>query len=331
VEKRSTSRDVAHRAGVSQSTVSFVYTGREGISEATRERVLLAAAELNYRPNLAARAMRTQRTGRLAVVIPISAVNPLSMLRGAMAAAEESGYVVEVVSLPDDADERAQRLSDLIDTRQHEGVLSFTPLPQRMPDPSGGGGPVVLSVSEFDEDMHVTGALTDAQPMVEIIERLAELGNRRFLHITGPLDFPAAVARRDAYLETVQRLDLESIGVVEGDWTSETGMAIVASLPDDAVPLAVIAPNDNVAIGAMRSAALRGWSMPGDMSVTGWDDNGVSAFLVPSLTTVVQDRRALGEYSMRRLITTVRGETPPERPTDLQRVIWRESIGAPRA
>src|SRR5690606_28464020 len=122
---------------------SFVYTGREGISEATRERVLLAAAELNYRPNLAARAMRTQRTGRLAVVIPISAVNPLSMLRGAMAAAEERGYVVEVVSLPDDADERAQRLSDLIDTRQHEGVLSFTPLPQRMPDPSDGGGPVV--------------------------------------------------------------------------------------------------------------------------------------------------------------------------------------------
>src|SRR5690606_18204912 len=123
---------------------------------------------------------------------------------------------------------------------------SFTPLPQRMPDPSGGGGPLVLSVSEFDEDMHVTGALTDAQPMVEIIERLAELGNRRFLHITGPLDFPAAVARRDAYLETVQRLGLESIGVAEGDWTSETGMAIVASLPDDAVPLAVIAPNDNV-------------------------------------------------------------------------------------
>ena len=67
------------------------------------------------------------------------------------------------------------------------------------------------------------------------------------------------------------------------------------------------------------------------MSITGWDDNGVSAFLVPSLTTVVQDRRALGEYSMRRLITTVRGEAPPERPTDLQRVIWRESIGAPRA
>ncbi|HZU93234.1 MAG TPA: LacI family DNA-binding transcriptional regulator, partial [Microbacterium sp.] len=62
MQKRPTSRDVARLAGVSQSTVSFVYTGRDGVAPATRDRVLQAASELNYRPNLAARAMRTQRT-----------------------------------------------------------------------------------------------------------------------------------------------------------------------------------------------------------------------------------------------------------------------------
>ncbi|MFY9713642.1 MAG: LacI family DNA-binding transcriptional regulator [Microbacterium sp.] len=329
MDQRPTSRDVARLAGVSQSTVSFVYTGRDGISDATRERVLSAAATLNYRPNLAARAMRTRRTGRLAVVIPVGALSPFSLLRGATSAAEEAGYVVEVVSLPDDPVERTSRLAELIDGRQHEGFLSFTPLPA--PPGSGDGAPVVLSVSEFDDMMHVTGELTDAQPIVEMMERLVGLGHRRFLHVTGPLDFPAAVARRDAYVATVERLGLESLGVIEGDWSGRVGLDAVGSLPDSALPLALIAPNDYVAAGAIRAATLRGWSVPGDMSVTGWDDIGMSALLVPSLTSVVQDRERLGDYSMRRLIAALRKETPPERPTDFHRVVWRESIGAPRA
>ncbi len=172
--------------------------------------------------------------------------------------------------------------------------------------------------------------LTDAQPIAVMMERLVELGHRRFLHITGPLDFPAAFARRDAYLATVERLGLESLDAVEGEWSGEIGMAVVRALPDEARPFALIAANDYVAAGAIRAATLRGWSLPGDMSVTGWDDVGLSAFLVPSLTSVVQDRERLGEYSMRRLIAAVRGEAPPERPTDLHRIIWRESVGAPR-
>lgn len=331
MSKRPTSRDVARVAGVSQSTVSFVFTGRAGISEATRERVLRAASDLKYRPNLAARSMRTNRTGRLAVVIPVSAMNPLSMLRGATAAAEEAGYVVEVVSLPDDPVARASRLDELIDSRQHEGFLSFTRLPSGVSEVRDEDDPVVLSLTEFDENMHMAGELTDAQPIIELMERLVALGHRRFLHITGALDYPSAVARRDAYLATVERLGVESLGVVEGDWSGEHGMRVVDSLSGEVLPLALIAPNDYVAAGVIRAATLRGWSMPGDLSVTGWDDLGTSPFLVPSLTSVVQDRWRLGEYSMRQLVAALRGEPQPERPTDLQRVVWRESIGAPSA
>lgn len=331
MQKRPTSRDVARLAGVSQSTVSFVYTGRDGVAPATRERVLQAASELNYRPNLAARAMRTQRTGRLAVVFPVSAPNPLSMLRGATLAAEKAGYVLEILSLPDNRDERAERVEELIDGGQYEGFLSFTPLPQRILNLSREAGPVVLWASAFDDEMHATGVFTEAQPIVVMMERLVELGHRRFLHITGPLDFPSAVARRDAYLATVERLGLDSIAVIEGDWTSEVGLEVVRSLPEKTAPFALIAPNDSVAIGAMRAARLRGWSMPGDMSITGWDDIGTSAFLVPSLTSVVQDRALVGEHSMGRLIAAVRGEEEPEKPGEVHRVVWRESIGAPSA
>ena len=324
---RPTSRDVARLAGVSQSTVSFVLTGRPGISDATRERVLSVAADLNYHPNLAARSMRTRRSGRLAVVMPISALHDSSILEGAAAAAQEAGYVLEIVSLPRPPVERDLRIDELIESGQYEGILSFTPIARSATDEDDRT--VVLPLEEFDDEMHMTGELVDAHPVVELMEQLVELGHRRFLHIAGPLNFPSAAARRDAYLTTIERLGLDSMGVYEGDWSGEAGYRAVQELPDDAVPLAVIAANDVVATGAMRAAALRGWAMPGQMSITGWDDAAASAFLVPSLTSVVQDRVRLGDYAMRRLVAAVRGEPAPEPAVGYQRILWRESIGAP--
>lgn len=327
MEKRPTSHDVAHRAGVSQSTVSFVFTGRTGISEATRQKVLRAATELNYRPNLAARSMRTQRTGRLAVVVPIATMNPLTLLSGAVSAARDEGYVVEVVSLPEQIEARAERLSEVVDSGQYEGVLSFTPVPEV---DTTATATVVLAVGEFDEAMHMTGEFTDSRPIVEMIEHLAALGHRRFLHIAGDEDFPSARARRAAYLATVERLGLRSLGVVDGDWSGGSGETAIAALPDDAPPLAVIAANDVIAAGAIRAATRRGWRLPDDVAVTGWDDLHQSAFLVPSLTSVAQDRERLGAYSMQRLIAAVRGGDEPERPTDLLTVVWRESTESPQ-
>jgi DNA-binding LacI/PurR family transcriptional regulator len=327
MEKRPTSHDVAHLAGVSQSTVSFVFTGRPGISEATREKVLRAASALHYRPNLAARSMRTQRTGRLAVVVPVATLNPLTLLSGAIAAARDDGYVVEVVSLPDEPGARDERLAEVVDSGQYEGVLSFTPLPAL----DSTEGTVVLPVGELDDAMHMTGAFTDSRPIAAMIEHLAAQGHRRFLHIAGPADFPSAQSRRRAYLDTVARLGLESIGVVDGDWSGDSGADAIDALPSDAPPLAVIAANDLVATGAIRAATRRGWRLPADVAVTGWDDHSQSAFLVPALTTVSQDRERLGAWSMQRLIAAVRGREAPDRPDDLLTVVWRESTDSPQS
>lgn len=326
--KRPTSHDVARRAGVSQSTVSFVFTGRNGISEATRERVLKAAAELNYRPNLAARSMRTQRTGRIAVAIPVSGLNLFPVLEGAATEAREAGYVVEVVSLSSSQEERGGELTALVDSGDFEGILSFTPM--HVPRTASAASTVVLSLSEFDEEMHATGAFSDARPVAEMMERLVELGHRRFLHVAGPSAFPAAVARRDAYLAAVERLGVESLGVVGGDWSGITANRCVSELPDGAPPLAIIAANDVLAAGAIRGAITRGWSVPGDVSVTGWDDLTMSAHFIPSLTTVFQDRQRLGSHSMRRLLAAIRGEDVPAQEASLQRVVWRESVAPPR-
>lgn len=353
MSRRPTSRDVAQRAGVSQSTVSFVLTGRPGISAATREKVLQAAAELNYRPNRAARSMRTRRSGRLAVIIPDAGYSPGGVLRGATAMAQEHGYVLEVVGLPVDPSQRRDRLEELVASGDYEGVLAFTPLGPAAPAVPEDG-PVLLLLAEFDESLHATGVLTDAGPVVEIMEHLVRLGHRRFLHIAGRLDFPSAVARREAYLAQIARHGVEDLGVRPSRWDAASGFAAIESLPASAPPLAVIAGNDVIATGAIRAAVLRGWSIPGDMSITGWDDRDTSAYLVPSLTTVRDDRELLGSRSMLRLIEAVRrrADPPPDAagtepgpatgidpPADapassppsgiLQTVIWRESVGPP--
>ena len=329
--KRPTSRDVAARAGVSQSTVSFVFTGKSGISSATKARVLKAATELHYRPNLAARSMRTRQTGRIAVAITTeSLLYSAALLEGATAVARDAGFVVELVTVTTEQAERSLRLREVILSGEFEGLLSFVPVTSQLTDETQSSATVVLSLAEFDDRLHATGQLTDAQPLIEMMEHLYNLGHRHFLHIGGSYDFPSAIARREAYLSTIERLGAESLGVYDGEWRAEAGYDVIRTLAADVAPFALIAANDHIATGAIRAAAERGWSVPGMMSVTGWDDLPQSAWLVPPLTTVIQDREAFGAYTMRLLIATMRKQTPPERPDDLQRIIWRQSHGSPK-
>ncbi|MGZ0069197.1 LacI family DNA-binding transcriptional regulator [Microbacterium arborescens] len=326
--KRPTSRDVAARAGVSQSTVSQVFTGRAGISAATRERVLEAAREIDYRPNLAARSMRTTRTGRLAAVLPITAFHSAPLIAGTIERARAAGYDVEVQSIPNAPDQRRPRLLEMIDSRQFEGILCYAPVPGDdlvRVDPNVP----VLTLAEFDDDMRVSGEMLDVHPLESMVERLAELGHRRFLHITGARSYPSADARRRAYEATVARLGVQSVGVVEGDWSAQSGLDAIRSLDEGSLPLAVIAANDFIATGVIRGALERGWTVPGDVSVTGWDDSPTSAFQTPSLTSVSMDYVELGRRTADRLIALMRGEQPPSATGPLQHVIWRESTAAP--
>lgn len=325
---RATSRDVARLAGVAQSTVSYVLAGKGSISPATRERVLAAVERLQYRPNLAARAMRTRRTGRVAAVMGLPAHDPAAMLAGASAVAQDAGYALDVLHVDGTIETRGERVLELAGSGQFEGVVSFAPL---LPGVAAQAPPdVPITVSEtFDDDMHAAGDLVDASPVVAFVEHLAALGHRRFLHVAGPPQYASAVARREAYLATVDRLGVTSLGVVEGDWSGRSGRDAMRALPDDAPPLAVVACNDLVAVGVMRGAAERGWSVPGDVSVTGWDDTDVGAYLTPSLTTVDTDRAEAGRRAMRQLVAALRQEPAPHHLPPLTTVVWRESTAPP--
>ncbi|GAB2511833.1 LacI family DNA-binding transcriptional regulator [Nocardiopsis aegyptia] len=330
-QRRPTLKEVARVAGVSHQTVSRYLRFDGGLKESTRELVEAAIRELDYRPNLIARSMRTRRTGRLAVLLPsVGSFSPDRTLAGAIATGHAAGFVVEVLSVDGDAAARTERTRELAGSGQVEGVLALAPLAPDADRPQEGGAPVVVS-ADFDDDMRGIGGLADGSIVADLVEGLAERGHRRFLHVSGSLGFASARERKRTYLATVERLGLESHGVVDGDWSPESGREAVRMLAADSGVTAVIAGNDVVAAGVVRGALDRGWSVPGDLSVTGWDNDPVGAYLSPALTTVDVDRERLGAEAMERLVATVRGTEPKLSAEPLNRIIWRESTGpAPR-
>ncbi|MFC3994415.1 LacI family DNA-binding transcriptional regulator [Nocardiopsis sediminis] len=326
--RRPTIMEVARLAGVSHQTVSRrLRSDGGGLRASTRERVDAAIRELGYRPNLVARSMRTRRSGRLAILLPaVSLSGPARMLAGAIAAAHAAGFTVEVLSLDGGAEARTGRMLELAASGQVEGILSLAPVTadsdRRRPESAA----VVVS-ADYDDEMRGIGEIADGSILGELVEGLATAGHRRFLHVAGAGHFASARGRRTTYLETVERLGLESHGVADGDWSAESGREAVRALPEGCGVTAVLAANDVVAAGAVRGALERGWSVPGDLSVTGWDDSPVGAYLSPALTTVEVDLERLGGAAMDRLIAAVRGAEPAPRLTALNRIIWRESTG----
>lgn len=325
--RRATIYDVAERARVSHQTVSRYFRAPEGLRPATREKVSAAVTELGYSPDPLARSLRTGRSKRLMVVVPDLTSSPAHMLAGASDAARRAGYMIDVVGLTGDFEERTDRVGDLARTSHPEAILSLAPLTA---DAQETCAPVPLVVvDELDDAMRGIGELSDATPVLEFLRELCALGHRRFLHVTGDLDFASARARRDSYLTGVESLDVEDVGVVEGDWSSASGYDAIAGVDTARAPTAVIAANDVVAGGVVQGARGRGWKVPQDLSVTGWDNLPLSGLLSPALTTVDVDHEGVGARAMQRLLNRLSDGEPsaPSSPKPVNTPIWRDSTG----
>ncbi|MBG6084297.1 LacI family DNA-binding transcriptional regulator [Zhihengliuella flava] len=325
--KRATIIEVAQEAGVSHQTVSRYLRSETGMRPETRERIKAAITKLGYRPNIAARAMRDRRTGRLALLLPTGvAISALEVLKGATEAAEAHGYVVEAVTLGGDAHKRYQRVLELADCGLFEGLVSLTPIPEVEQLAPTMSTPVAVE-TRYDESMRGIGELASGQRIVDLVEGLASRGHTTFLHIAGNYTNTTARYRRDAYVQTIERLGLISRGVVEANWDPEAARRGVLDLPESAGVTAIITANDQLAAGAIAGAVERGWRVPQDLSVTGWDNTEVGAIMPPGLTSVAIDFHSIGRRAIRRLLGMLDVDLEPEPERSLTEVIWRGSTG----
>jgi DNA-binding LacI/PurR family transcriptional regulator len=324
--------DVAHAAGVSHQTVSRYLRGYAGIRPATRDRVMQALDELGYRPNQTARTLKSGRSQRIgALTHEISLVGPSRMVEGASAASREAGYVLDIVSL-DSRDPRAiERSLDLIIQHDLAGVLAFAVTDEmtRAFHSAPFRVPAYLAVETdgaFDDSRGVLARV--GVPL--LIDHLAGLGHRRFVHVAGPSMWSAARNRTLAYTSAVAAAGLHSAGILTGDWSAASGYAAVAGLAVLPDATAFLAANDQMALGVMLALKERGLRIPADASVVGIDDIAEAAYFDPPLTTVRNDFETQGRRAVVTLLARLgHGRIPidPVRPPEL--VIRRSSGPVP--
>ncbi|HMR50141.1 MAG TPA: substrate-binding domain-containing protein [Arachnia sp.] len=331
--KSATIYDIARAADVSHQSVSRYMRGLV-MRTTTKAKIEKALETLDYKPNLTARALTTGRSNRIgALTHEIHQVGPGRIIQGATSAAREAGYLLDVISLDmGDADEINQALAQLTQYNL-AGILAFdsTDSVRAVFQQTDFGVPVVIAGETDAPDPHGPSEVA-TRGIEELVDHLAALGHRRFLHIAGPEDWAAARNRRQSFEAAVHRRGLETVGIVHGDWSARSGHDAIRHWPDADLPTAIMAANDQMALGAMHALGARGLRVPGDISITGVDDTPEAEYFSPSLTTIRLDFRAQGRRAVTTLLDQLepdREPSPPVAPADSP-VVLRDSTAIAR-
>lgn len=319
--------DVAELAGVSHQTVSRVINGHPNIKDTTRARVESAMAQIDYHPSGIARALATNRTRRIGVIVdsPVQ-YGPSSTMRGIEEAAGHAGYSVNAISVGDSVSVdhlRLQEIDALCVIAPRYSTLSALRT-------ATAGVPLLLVKADPEHDV-LSVAVDQYAGAVHAVDHLLELGHRRILHVGGPQDWADARVRARAYSERLGAEGLDPYPAVLGDWTSDFGYRVgrdPETLPAEVT--AIFAANDQMALGLIHGLAERGIRVPEDISVVGFDDLPDARHFLPPLTTVRQDFHALGMLALTTLIGAVEGRTDDEVRMIEPQLVVRASTAAPR-
>lgn len=338
--KRPTQKDVARLAGVSRSTVSYVLNDQTElkipISEETRQRVMQAISELGYEPDARAQSLIRGNTRIVGVIIPVID-NPYfwQMFSGISDALQEAGYSLHLSRHPMDAQQESNTIRELTRHRVDGFILLAAVkylLPRLIDDLRKAGKPVVeitASKAEFDHVIHDYASGTHALMM-----HLLELGHRRIGFIYGVAQEVEGFDRLITYRQTLQEAGLQSDGSYEahcGDKLEDAYQTAYALLSRPDRPTALLVINDMLAIAVMRAANDLGLSIPGDLSVAGFDDIPFSKYLSPRLTTVSGKAEESGRDAARLLLRRfAEPEIPQQVTTTEVELIVRESTGPVR-
>ena len=319
--------DVARAASVSHQTVSRFLKGFEGIRPETRSRVITALEELDYRPNLNARSLTTGRSHRIgALTHDISQVGPSKILEAATDAARDAGYLLDVMTLDVRDTAHINESIDLMMQRDLAGVLALASTDEVAHAFESTVFPVPVWI-ETDHDEIGPEPQANTIGYDELLSHLAGLGHHHVLHIAGPRGWIAARNRVREYERATKRLGMTSHGVLYGDWSARSGYAAVMSLPDPLEVTAIVASNDQSALGAILALTERGYRVPEDVSVTGADDIPEAAFYRPPLTTLKIDFASQGRGAVEQLLSRIAGTSPPPPPPHPSQLMVRRSSG----
>jgi DNA-binding LacI/PurR family transcriptional regulator len=323
--------DVARIAGVSGQTVSRVANGARYVDADTRERVLAAMREVGYRPNRAARALRSGRFQSIGVIaFELSSVGTTHTLDAIAAAAIETGYSINLVPVLDATQEAVLAAFDQLGEQAVDGVIILVETHRLDGVSVPEGLPVVVVDSSAQYDYPIVDN-DQAHGARLATEHLLELGHETVWHVTGPELSYSARRRRTSWQETLEAHGRRVPPVQLGDWSTGSGYEAGLRLADDDEVTAVFTANDQMALGLLRALHERGRKVPDDVSVVGFDDMEEAAYFWPPLTTVHQSFAEVGRRAVDSLVSEIQsGEHKHQTRLVPTHLVVRESTAPPR-
>jgi LacI family transcriptional regulator len=344
--RRVTLADVAKAAGVSRTTASLVLSGRGRelrISQDVEQRVVRAADELQYRPNIVSVGLRTGTSRTIGFVSDTVATSRLAgdMIKGALEAARDRGFMLFIGETEGDA-ELERLLLQAMQDRQVDGLILASMFTRTIKVPKAvTAAPAVLLNALSKQPTHLPAVLPDEVEAGRRAARvLLDAGHRDGIYLIGegpclrdmPSQSLAAVERLVGIREALSEAGVKVAGARAcPDWQPEYGLAATRDLLRTDRPRALICFNDRIAMGAYQALDDFGLTVPADVSVVSFDDHPIASWMRPKLTTVALPHYELGRKAVDVLFTEIdRDRSDSERVGEVHRVSMpvrsRESV-----
>lgn len=308
-----TIKEVAQQARVSTGTVSNALTRRRPVAEETRQRIFRAIEELGYQPNLVARSLVDRRSYSLAVVIGrLEYYGASRTLVGVESAASELGYslLLHLVNRPGLVDSAA--LLTALTTRRVDGVIWG--VPELSGEITALSLPIISLFVPPQEGRSIVTMDHHAGAVIAT-RHLIDEGCRNIGLINGPLSWWVARERQAGWGDALRSAGLprDDDAIAYGDWSAVSGERALNELLARRPELdAVVAGNDQMALGVLRAAHIRGISVPGELAVVGFDNTPESAVYWPALTTMHLRHMEIGRLAVERLVNLIEAQRDRE-------------------
>lgn len=299
--------DVAREAGVSMATVSRVVNGNPNVKPSTRKKVLEAIERLGYRPNAVARGLASKKTTTVGVIIPdISSIFFAELARGIEDIATMYKYNIILCNSDQNKAKEIHLINTLLE-KQVDGIVFMGGkiTEEHIEEFKRSPVPIVLAAT-IDTNRIIPSVNIDyKQAVIDAIEKLIEQGHERIGMLSGPLENPIDGYEKFAgYREALERagLSFREELVVVGDYSYDSAIeAMDTFLALEEKPTAIFAATDEMALGIIHAAQDKGYHIPDDFEVIGFDNTRLAEMVRPTLSTVVQPIYDIGAVSMRLL------------------------------
>jgi DNA-binding LacI/PurR family transcriptional regulator len=336
-------KDIAQRAAVSESAVSFALNGRPGVSEVTRDRIRRVAEQLGWQPSTAARALSGEGSATVGLVLARPAASLgvdsffLQLVSGIqeILAERHLGLLFRVV---EDIDAECAVYRRWWAEHRVDGVLVVDP---RTDDPRpelldglGLPGVVIGALPEGDAGAHPALSQVradDSAAMASVVDRLYELGHRRIVHIAGLPTLAHTERRIRSLREAALRRGLTAVRSEPTDYSDVQGAEVTRRvLRQPEPPTALIYDNDVMAAAGSAVITGLGLTVPDDVSVVSWEDSLLCRLAHPWLTALSRDSIAFGRLAAGELMSLLTNAPPRTVEVPVPRLIERESTAKAR-